>query len=150
MLETELIDHILKAAKDISSLHIIPAQVALKQAEFKLNKWKDLHPVTANQQPGMFFGMHKSNRFICSWLGELHQHLLAKFCLFFYSAFKDQKKHNSGKLILSIINRSPRDVNILGPPLSWSLGTLCRPRCLKSRPFLWRLEHIPIIRKNVI
>jgi len=96
MLETELIDHILKAAKDISSLHIIPAQVALKQAEFKLNKWKDLHPVTSNQQPGMFFGMHKSNRFICSWLGELHQHLLAKFCLFFYSAFKDQKKHNSG------------------------------------------------------
>jgi len=95
MLETELIDHILKAAKDISSLHIIPAQVALKQAEFKLNKWKDLHPVTSNQQPGMFFGMHKSNRFICSWLGELHQHLLAKFCLFFYSAFKDQKKHNS-------------------------------------------------------
>ena len=111
MLETELIDHILKAAKDISSLHIIPAQVALKQAEFKLNKWKDLHPVTANQQPGMFFGMHKSNRFICSWLGELHQHLLAKFCLFFYSAFKDQKKHNSGKLIQTIIDRSLRDID---------------------------------------
>ena len=30
-IEFETIDHILRAAKDISSLHILPAQVALKE-----------------------------------------------------------------------------------------------------------------------
>jgi len=92
-IEYETIDHILRAAKDISSLHILPAQVALKQAKFKLEQWKDICPQGAPAGAAGFFMSNRQARFPCSWLGELHEHLLAKFCLFFYTAFTDVKQN---------------------------------------------------------
>ena len=67
--------------------------MALKQAKFKLEQWKDICPQANPGGTAGFFSINRQARFPCSWLGELHEHLLAKFCLFFYTAFTDVKQN---------------------------------------------------------
>jgi len=90
-LELQTLEYILQSARDIWELHIISAQITLKRAQMSLKEWNmKLNPSLTKKVS--FFDNKDAVPNSYEWLVELHGHLLAKFCLFFYDVFMSTPK----------------------------------------------------------
>jgi len=90
-LELQTLEYILQSARDIWELHIISAQITLKRAQMSLKEWNTkLNPSLTRKMS--FFDNKTAVPNSYEWLVELHGHLLAKFCLFFYDVFMSTPK----------------------------------------------------------